>query len=95
MFLLFHRSTPPATADSVVSTHEHSETWGEGTPLSAILVLRMELVGPHQCAHFLLHRLLSVMRRLLFVAQIPAWKRDLTRDVPLQNIIVAYRRMAT
>ncbi|CAM9826789.1 unnamed protein product, partial [Hapterophycus canaliculatus] len=28
------------------------------------------------------------------LCKIPAWKRDLTRDVPLQNIIVAYRRMA-
>eukprot|EP00903_Cladosiphon_okamuranus_P009192 g8779.t1 len=28
------------------------------------------------------------------LCKIPAWKRDLTRDVSLQNIILAYRRMA-
>ena len=27
--------------------------------------------------------------------QVPAWKRDLKRDIPLQNIIIAYRRMMT
>eukprot|EP00752_Nemacystus_decipiens_P009570 g8550.t1 len=29
------------------------------------------------------------------LCKIPAWKRDLTRDVSLQNIILAYKRMAT
>ncbi|CBN79250.1 conserved unknown protein [Ectocarpus siliculosus] len=46
------------------------------------------------CLECILGCFKSSKRQECPLCKIPAWKRDLTRDVSIQNIIAAYRRMA-